>query len=79
MPSKSCFEPRSHVDMVCFWFGAIGGQCAQILGLFGAFWGRFAEHIVGLEGLRGPFGTGKSSYMCRVATISFHLAVFSRF
>ena len=36
-----------------------------------------------LEGPRGPFGTGKSSgkssCMCRVATISLHLAVFSRF
>ena len=26
--------------------------------------------VVGLEGPRGPFGTGKSSCMCRVATIS---------
>ena len=30
-------------DMVCFWFGYVGGQCAQILGLLGAFWGRFAN------------------------------------
>ena len=34
--------------------------------------------VVGLEGPRGPFGTGKSSCMCRVATISLHLAVFSK-
>ena len=30
-------------DMVYFWFGAIGGQCAQILGVLGAFWGRFTD------------------------------------
>ena len=59
--------------MVCFWFGADGGQCAQILGLFGAVRG----HIVELEGPRGPFGMGKSSCMCRVATVSLRLAVFS--
>ena len=61
--------------MVCFWFGAVGGQCAQILGFLGAVRG----HIVELEGPRGPFGTRKSRCMCRVATISFHLAIFSRF
>ena len=35
----------SHVaqGMVCFWFGAVGGQWAQILGLLGAFWGQFAD------------------------------------
>ena len=31
-----------------------------------------------LEGPRRPFGTVKSSRMCRVATISLHLAFFSR-
>ena len=61
--------------MVYFWFGAVGDQCAQFLGLLGAYGGRFAE----LEGPRGPFGTGKSSCMCRVATISLHLAVSGRF
>ena len=35
--------------------------------------------MVELEGLRGPCGMGKSSCMCRVATIYVHLAVFSRF
>ena len=67
----------SHVaqDMVCFWFAAVSGQSAQILGLSGAVRG----HNVELEGPRGPFSTGKSSCMCRVATISFHLAFSSRF
>ena len=65
----------SHVaqDMVYFWFGAVGGQCAQRPGILGALWGRFAEHIVEVEGRGGPFSTGKSSFMCRVATISLHL------
>ena len=65
--------------MVCFWFGDVGGQCAQILGLLGAFLGAVRGHIVELEGPRGPFGTGKSSCMCRVATISLHLAVCNSF
>ena len=31
-----------------------------------------------LQGPRGPFGTGKSSCMCRLATSSLYLAVFIR-
>ena len=71
----------SHVaqDMVCFWFGAVSGHCAQILGLLGGLLGAVCGHIVELGGPRGPFGTGKSSCMCTIATISIHLAVFSRF
>ena len=67
----------SHVakDIVCFWFGAVGGQGAQILGLLGTFGG----HIVELERPRGPFGTEKYSCMCRVANTSLCLASFSRF
>ena len=67
----------SHVaqDMVFFWFGAVGCQCAQILGLLGAVRG----HIVEVEAPRGPLSTWKSSAMCRVATVSLHLAVFSGF
>ena len=33
----------------------------------------------GARGPRGHFGIGKSRCMCRVATISLHLAVFSKF
>ena len=35
----------SHIaqDMVYFWFGAIGSECAQIPGSLGAFWGQFAD------------------------------------
>ena len=62
------------VVQVCFWFGAVSGQCAQILGFLGVVCG----HIVELEGRRGPSGTGKSSCTCRVAIVSLHLAVFSR-
>ena len=47
-------------------------------GAFGGLLGAVRGHIVELEGPRGPFGTRKSSCMRRVATISFHLAVFSR-
>ena len=70
----------SHVaqDMVSFWFGAVGGHCARILGLLGGLLGAVCGHIVELAGPRGSFGTGKSSCMCTVATISIHLGVFSR-
>ena len=60
--------------MVCFWFGVVGGQCAQILGLLETFLRAVRGHIVELE-----FSTGKSSCMCGVATIFLHLAVLSRF
>ena len=48
-------------------------------GAFGGLLGAVRGHIVELEGPRGPFSTWKSGCMCRVATISLHLAVFSRF
>ena len=54
---------------MCRHFGAFGGP----------FGGISQTYIVELEGPRGPFGTGKSSYMYRVATISLHLAVAGRF
>ena len=63
--------------MVCFWFGAVVGQCAQILGRLEAFWGRFEEDILELQGPKGPVTTGKSSCMIRVATISVLLAALS--
>ena len=71
----------SHVaqNRVCFWFGAVGGHCARILGPLGSLLDLVCGHIVELECPRGPLGTGKSSCMCTVATISIHLAVFSRF
>ena len=53
---------------MCTNFGALGGLLGAVRG-----------HIVELEGPRVPFGTGKSSCICRVATISLHLAVLSRF
>ena len=39
--------------MVYFWFGVVGGQCTQIMGLLGPFWGKFVDHG-GLAGT-GPF------------------------
>ena len=42
-----------------------------ISGAFGGLLEVIREQIVELDGSRGPFGTGKSSCMCRVATISF--------
>ena len=54
----SCAPIRvvNHVaqDMVYFWFGAVGSQCAQILGLLGAFWGRFADILWSYKALEGP-------------------------
>ena len=70
----------SHVaqDVVRFWFGAVGGQCAQILGLLGPFWGAARGHVVDLEGPRGPFGKEQSRRMCTAATISLILAIISK-
>ena len=48
-------------------------------GAFGGFSGAVRGQIVDVEGPRGTFGMGKSSCMCRVATISLHLAALSKF
>ena len=73
----------SHVaqDMVCFWFlvWGCGRPMCTNFGAFGGLLGEVRGHIVELEGPRGPFGTGKSRCMCRVATISLNLAGFSGF
>ena len=45
-------------DMVCFWFGAVGGQCAQILELSGAFWGRLVDMLWSSRALEGPLARG---------------------
>ena len=56
--------PRNRVlsniapDMVSFWFGVVGGQCAQLLGLSGAFWGRFADILWSQRALEGPLARG---------------------
>ena len=47
------------------WFGAVGGQCAQLVGLLGSFLGAVSGHIVELDGPRGTFGRGKSSCTCK--------------
>ena len=52
---------------------------AQILVLFGAFFGPFLGHIVQLKGTRGLFGTVKSSRTWSVATVSLRLAVLTGF
>ena len=78
MRSKSHFEPRSPRYGLFLVWGCRRPMCTSS-GAFGGLLGAVHGHIVELEGPRGPFGTGKSSCMCRVATISFHLAVFSRF
>ena len=39
---------------------------AQILGLFGAFLGRFSGHIVELKGARRLFDTVRSSRTCHI-------------
>ena len=70
------------------------GHVAQVLSVFGlglstanvhkfwGFWGPFGGGLrtyCGVGEPRGPFSTGKSSGMCRVATISLCWAIFSRF
>ena len=78
MRSKSRFEPRSPTYGLCLVWGCWRPMCTNS-GAFGGLLGVVCGHIVELEGPRGPFGTRKFSCMCRVATISLHLAVFSRF
>ena len=75
MRSKSYFEPRSpRYGLILVW-GCRRPRCTNH-GAFGDLLGAVRGHVVELEGPGGPFGTGKSSCMCRVATVSLHLAVF---
>ena len=74
MRSKSRFEPRSPRYGLFFVWGCQRPMCTNS-GAFGGLLGAVCGHIVELEGPRGPFNIGKSSCMCEVATISFHLAV----
>ena len=41
--SQNHFLGHVAQDLVYFWFWAVGGQCAQVLGLLGAVWGWFAD------------------------------------
>ena len=72
------FEPGSPRYGLFLVWGCRRPMCTNC-GTFGGLLGAVHGHIVELEGPRGTFGTGKSSCMCRVATISLHLAVLSRF
>ena len=45
-------------EMACFWFGAPGGQCAQIVGLTGAFGGLFVDILWSQRALEGPLAPG---------------------
>ena len=45
-------------DMVYFWCRAVRCQCAQILGLLGAFGGRFADILWSQRALEGPSAWG---------------------
>ena len=81
--SKSRFEPRIPRYGLFLVWGCQRPMCTNS-GLFGGFLGAVRGHIIELEDPRGPFGmgkssSGKSSCMCRVATISLHLAIFSKF
>ena len=70
----------SHVaqDTARAWFRGLV-HIAQILGLFGAFFGPFLGHIVELKGTRRLFDTVKSSRTCSVTTVSLHLGVLPGF
>ena len=78
MRSKSPFEPHSPRYRLFLVWGYRRPMCT-ICGAFGGISGAVRGHIVELEGLKGPFGTGKSSCTCRVATISVHFAIFNGF
>ena len=45
--ARNCVLSHVAQGMVCFWFGTVGGQCARILGLLGAFWGLFVDILWG--------------------------------
>ena len=75
--ARNCVLSHVAQDMVLVW-GYRRPMCTNF-GAFGGLLGAVRGHIVELEGPRGPFGTGKSSCMCRVATISLLLAVVSKF
>ena len=72
------FEPRSPRNGRFLIWGCRWLMCTPS-GAFEGLLGAVHGYILELEGPRGPFGTGKSSCMCTIATISLHLAVFSRF
>ena len=65
------------------WFDFGLGLRAANVHQFWVFWGPFGGgsriYIVELEGPRKRFGRGKSSCMCRPATIPLHLAVLTKF
>ena len=75
--SKSRFQPRSPRYGLFLVWGCRRPMCTNS-GAFGGLLGAVRGRIVELRGPRGPFGPGKSSCMCRVATIFLHLAVSSR-
>ena len=82
MRSESRVDPRSpRYGLFTELVETVGNSRRPMCTNFEAFGGLFGAvhgHIVELEGPGGPFGTGKSSCTCRVATIFLHLAVFSR-
>ena len=73
---KMCQKHQSSI-LVLVW-GCQRPMCTNS-GAFGGLEGAVRGHVVDLEGPRGAFGTGKSSCMCRVATISLDLVIFGRF
>ena len=77
--SEMMFVPppaRSQYSILVLVWGCWRPMCTHC-GAFRGLLGAVRRHIVELEGPRGPFGTGKSSCMCRATTISLHLAIFS--
>ena len=77
MRSKSGFEPHGPIYGLFLVGGCRRRMCTNSWA-FGGLLGAVRGHM--LEGPRGPFGTVKSSCMCRVATIPFFLgAVSSKF
>ena len=76
--SKSCFEPHSPRYGVFLVRGYGRPMCTNSMasgGILGAVHG----HIVELEGRGRPFSMAQCNYMGRVATISLHSVVFSKF
>ena len=61
-------EMANHVaqDMVCFWFGAVGGQCAtnseDFWGLLGEVRGPISLHLAAFSKFHGSFGHKKADF-----------------
>ena len=79
LPLAACRGPLGLGTRLCVLvWGRQQPMCTNS-GAFGGLLGAVRGRMVELEGPRGPLDKGKSSCMCRVATVCLHLAGFSCF